>query len=464
MRRAPARPKMSMTWLALAIAMSLQACGGGGGNGANGDTNTAPTTSTVSSYSAARATQTASSGNSASPSANLGSSAVSSYADTTLQLAVEELNIALDKADNVLAAPPLTLAHLNALMSASSGATASQLKMAFPDAVAWGSQVKNANAVSRQLWSPKGQSFLLAFLQATDLSSANSTTNTWQGHETGFFASPSTPDASFDTALQMVDSEWSSYALDATAFNYLTVVDALQAQATWTNASTFDGRFQVDGGSNRLMKMLKVSDGVRRYADADFTANALTSNGLTVMSITPNTNSVRDFAKTLQLNSAIQKSLAALNNGTTQAGELVLPAGTLQLEQHADSVVTNRNVHLPYDEVHADMAGLDGNGGTYVKVASPMSVLSLTVDALSLQSANATEFIFSPLNQHGRQYGGGGGSGSIIMTGPRPFFPACDRAPDLKSFILVILDAQHAVLSIAAIIDPSYNATGSCQG
>ncbi|RTL26033.1 MAG: hypothetical protein EKK47_22150 [Burkholderiales bacterium] len=466
MQRAPARPKMRLIWLALAITMGLQACGGGGGGGPDGDTNTTPTTSTVSGYGATRPTQTTSSSNSsASPSANLGPGMASSYAETTLQLAVEELNIALDKADNVLAAPPLTLAHLNALLSAGHGATASQLKAAFPDAEAWATQLKNDNPILRQLWSPQGQSFLLTFLHATDLSGANSATNAWQGHETGFFSSPATPDASFDSALQAVDSEWSSYSLEATAFNHLTIVDAMQVQASWSNATTFDGRFQVDGGGNRLMTMLKVSDGVRRYAETDFTTNALTSNGLTILSIVPSTVSVRDFAKSLQLNTAIQHSLAALSSNSTQAGEMVLPAGTLKLAQHADSVIVHRNVNLPYDEIQADMGGLDGNGGTYAKVVSPASVLNLIVNALTLQSANATEFIFSPLNQHGRQNGGGGDYGVIVTErAPPPYIPPCERAPDLKSFFLVILDAQQAVLSISTIIDPSGNATGSCTG
>lgn len=464
MRRAPAHPKNSVICLALAIAMGLQACGGGGGSG--GDTHTVPTTSTVSSYSATRPTQSASSGSSASPSANLGSGTASSYADTTLRLAVEELNLALDKDDNVLVAPPLTLAHINALISASYGNTASQLKAAFPDAGTWLSQLKNDNSISRQLWSSRGQSFLLTFLQATDLSGTHESASAWQGHETGFFNSPAVPDASLDAALQAVDPEWSSYSLEASAANRLTIVDALQTQVAWSNATTFDGRFQVDGGGNRLMTMLTVSNGVRRYAEADFTTNALTSNGLTIMSIVPSTSSVRDFAKSSQLNAAIQHSLAALGSSSTQAGELVLPVGTLKLVQHADSVAVHRNVTLPYDEIQADMGGLDGKGGTYAKVVSPASVLNLTVNALTQQSTNATEFIFSPLNQHGPQYAGGGGSGGLIAIGiavpSTP--PPCNREPDLKSFFLVILDAQQAVLSISAIIDPQKIATGSCQG
>jgi len=201
------------------------------------------------------------------------------------------------------------------------------------------------------------------------------------------------------------------------------------------------------------MPMTRLTTNVQRHTGAGFTAEAIAAGEYTVMTIRPGAASLTDFAA-LRLEAALSESVSALIDvaSAPAAGEMVLPIAALSLDT-AD-IQADGAAALAFDEVNANLRGLDGVGGTYARASSPTGLLQIGSAGLTLQAANALAFDFSPRNVYGPGYA----AGDFLALFPPwtgqvngPSMPACGPDDDLSSFYLVILDSRRLVVSLAAI-------------
>lgn len=442
------RPRRASGLAVLWAACALSACGGGGGGGEGKSGTQAAAgepSSTVSAYAAQR-------GSAAPTVSALDAPAI---ADATRLLAIEDLQGRVDEAssgstalDNQLALPPLDLAHAATLLAAARGQTASQLQQRFTLTPAVDAWLRTGSPVARQVWSQRGAPVLLSFLRQVDFTGPANRGN-WQAGDIGF---PSI-ETGFVAALAQASEDLYPYLFDTDT--RLAVVDALKSRITWPEAQVIQGRFQDDGGYSRHVSVVVVTQGVVRHAGTGYAANAYTAGGRTVLAIVPDgSTSLRGFLSSGQLDQAIRESAAAVQGpaaASLPAGELRLPQGKAGLKPSVDGWLRRRGADLAYNEIQADMRGLDGQGGTYVRMHRPPSLLKVDAAGFALDSAYAAAFTYSPRNVNGPGGGGGTSAGVIISVDTGPDFEHCSPTPELRSFFLVVLDENAAVLSLAAI-------------
>lgn len=446
----------------LLCAAVLAACGGGGG-GSGGGNNGSPgaqqaaqdtATSTVAAYALSRSAGAA-------PAASSPAPVTSAVADGTRQLAVEELHALVpatgpSTSTNRAAVPLLLLAHLDTLRAAAAGTTASALDASFPESAPLDDWLHRRSPMQRQLWTQRGQALAKDFLQQTDWLDAHKRAD-WRAGETAAAGASLSQDPAFDAQLQLVNRELQSWLFESET--RLAVVDSLQARLAWPAASPFTGRFENEGGVSFMLPMLRLTQDVVRYAEADFVGDALTRDGLTVISIVPTAGTLDDFLRAGRLDAAIRTSAAALSAGASSplpAGELRLPLIEAAFANSIDAVPGRRGLQLPYDKVNANLKRLDNTGGTYMKLVQPRSRLVIDATGLRFDAAYAGAFVFSPQNVYGPGYGTY--ASAVIWTlAPDWQLPAqvdCTAVPDLRSHFLVVLDASQAVLAVMTIAAP----------
>lgn len=439
------RPRLGQLGLAFTFTLALQACGGGSsGTSPDAQSAQAQPYSTVSAYGQARAAESGLPGNDAKPPSD---STESNATDAALQLAMDGLYAGLayeNDHTNVLVVPALTAAHLNGLASASDGGTLSQLQSAFPELDQWTAELKRSQSVQRQVWSQQGRGFLRSFLKATDLSLK------WQGGELDLAHAQA--DTGLDQTLKALHPYLGASSWDKTGDNRLVIVDAWQSKTSWSGATAFEGVFETESGSRKIIPMLRISEGVTRYSEAGFTANVHQGHEQTIMTIVPTSDSLATFVGDSKLRGAIAHTVAALLSGSSgvppAAGELILPSGQQDLAYQLARTLYAKSAGQAYNEFDANLKRLDGTGGIYAKLEPTGPILEITASSLSLQVATTTQFIFSPRNRF-NQPGPGGAYGVIIST--TIVLPPCPHEPDLSSFFLITLDARHRVTSLAAI-------------
>jgi hypothetical protein len=444
----------------LAVAMGLSGCGGGDSQpDSSNRTSQVPDveqSSTVSAYTAAQASNAP-----AISTSSLDEQLIpSALGDITRQLAVEDMTSQLD-AGNVSVAPALTLAHLNLLVAAARGDSLAHLTAAFPqDATTAGAVstwLGQSGSVSRQLWAQRGQTFLLSFLDRASFGGMTSSAN-WQGGETGFADASVGNDEAVNRAFSTANSELMAYSVDH--LTHLVVVDAIKPHLSWPVAEVFTGRFLDDNAFSQVLSMVRVTQGVVQYAESGFVADALTLDGVTVMTITPSAGSLKDFLTGQHLDLAIKNSVTALLDSPSSAnlpqGRLVLPAASnLRIPLNVDALLRKRQVaDWAYGEVIANFKGLDGVGGTYVKLQSPASHLKINAQGLTMEAASAVQFIFSERNINGSSGDSGSSSGVILTVGPRVHGITCAEPPDLRTKFLAILDSRRILISLTALNQP----------
>jgi hypothetical protein len=429
----------------LIAAISLNGCGGGGER---------PSPNAVQSSSVVNYASAQTSAAPAKPAPSSDALALVSAEETTRQFAVSALNAAANPS-NATVSPALMASHVNTLFAAAHGSTLAELAANFRQMApnsATGLWLTQSAPVSRQLWAQRGQSFLLSFLDQTRFLDQSDPTK-WQAGETGFADQSASSDTAANLAMSKAGSDLSAatFGMDTR----LVVIDAIKPHLAWPAASTFDGRFLNEAGTMMYkLPMVRVTQDVVQHIEPTFVANALTVNGLTTMTITPSTGSLSDFLNQSRLSAAIKASVAAFAgkpSSTLPAGQIVLPAGDLRLPFDGSTKLAS----LAYDESLADFKSLDGQGGTYMSVTSSASHLLVDANGLTLNAALAQAFVFSRRNVNGPGNSGGVNSYLVSFTdGASWVTQACTATPDMRSQFLVILDAQHAVISLSAISAP----------
>lgn len=229
---------------------------------------------------------------------------------------------------------------------------------------------------------------------------------------------------------------------------------SMSANAGWTALVPFDGIFERGTHDLLRLPLVRLTAGVTRHLGIDFTADVLAGGGLSLMVLRPSTGTLTEFA-TSRLETALAETVLALlpNAVAPIAGEILLPQVDVALALQADEPLRRGGVTQVYDEVLANLKGLDGVGGTYVQTAAPAATLHIATDGLSLRAAHALAFTYSPRNINGPNYSSGSSSFTSV-TGSFVLGTCVWPAPDLRSFFLVLLDARHWVVSLAAVQAP----------
>lgn len=358
---------------------------------------------------------------------------------------------------NQAVAPPLTYAVVRTLGAAAKGDSLAQITRAFNLIPTPFVAAQQTSRVTSQFWADKGHQFHTTFMVAEDTLGPFARLVNWLASEFGFASGVAVSDAALAAAL--VDSTpYNPNSSSSSGIGDLTKVrllasHSIRPSANWPAVTAFDGVFQGDGANNYLrLPMVRVAQGVTQYSGADFTAQMLKDGDLRVMTIRPSAATLTEFANGRLESALAEATQTLLGTGATPAsGDMLLPQVDMQLRVEANGPVDNAGVSLVYDEVNANLQGLDV-GGIYVKMARPWASLKIAGDGLTLQAAHSLAFVFSPRNIFGSL-----GSGGVVFSVTAVPNQTCVwpvLVPDLRPFFLVILDGRGWVVSMAAIQAP----------
>ena len=368
-------------------------------------------------------------------------------------MAVAQMRASLAGGINLAVAPPLTYAVLRSLGSAAFGDSLTQISRNFDLTPTPFVAAQQTARVSSHLWADREKKLRTEFLSATDSLGPLPSLVGWSADEAGFSDGSAANDSAFTRSLS--DANGLSLAwFSAQANIRLLMAHTMSATAGWAALVPFDGIFERGTHDLVRLPLVRLTAGVTRHVGSDFTADALVGGDLSLMVLRPSTGTLTDFATTRLETALAEAVLALLSNAVApMAGEMLLPQVDIALALQADEPLRRSGVTQVYDEVLANLKGLDGVGGTYVQTAAPAATLHIAPDGLSLRAAHALAFTYSPRNINGPNYSSDflaftSGSGSYV-------FGTCVwPAPDLRSFFLVLLDARHWVVSLAAVQAP----------
>ena len=236
---------------------------------------------------------------------------------------------------------------------------------------------------------------------------------------------------------------------DLTAMTRLVVVDEVQWTYPWTQAQVRDGVFEGAIGYPQIVPMVFVP-GARRIRGMDFVAHVLPVGDGLVMTLQPNARNFSNFRP--RLPSALSETVRAYATSAASlpVADLVLPTGRQRVwgQSHGQE----RGLTLAFDEVKADLRGLDG-GGTYLITQYAAEQLDITARGMVVGGGYAMAFKGSVRN---RYYDGGP---TYYETGEVMYFPyssvvLCPSTePDLKSFYLATMDRRGQMQAFAYITD-----------
>jgi hypothetical protein len=358
---------------------------------------------------------------------------------------------------NAMVVPPLRYSFLNTVASAARGDTLAEVRRLYPLELGPYAAASETQGVTRQVWAQRGARFLPAFLEATDSFGPYPPLGSWAGgEEIGEWWL----DSVLRGELNSLHPELPAAVAGADANTRLLVADALSDRVDWPRAQIFSGVYQTESGVRLTLPMLRLSADVKRLRSTDFVADAVKLGDRWLVAIQPSNGSLKNFGDQGRLEAAMADAVRALTTPTTVAvseGEIVLPVLDAKL---SGSAINGTGLMLAYDEINADLRGLDG-GGTHLKAADVSTHVAIGADGLALQAAQVATFVYSPKNVFGANYGVIVTLASTDSTFTSWPLPACpSTTPDLRSFFLVVLDEQKRVMSLAAIAGLN---GGECQ-
>ena len=361
------------------------------------------------------------------------------------RFAAAQVQADLSAEANALVVPPLTQAVLRSLASAASGDTLGQITSLFEVTASPTIAAYQTDRVASQWWADKGFRLRTAFLAAPDTLGPFPRLAQWAADEAGFSDGSA---AAVPALANFLDNQ-----------NRAAVSHSLAGVANWPAVTAFNGIFDTASAPNdlRRMPMVKIIQGVERFVGVDFTADALVVGDLRLMTIRPAGGKLADFSAD-QLASALAQSAQLRLPGAaiTSPGEMVLPKLTTGLPFVADAPIKRAGVNLAYDEVNANLRNLDGVGGTYATASSTGSTLSIAEGELRIAANQSLAYRFSRKNIYGPTDGSYSYSSYFIFPFTGNISSICIGTvvwpqPDLRSFFLVLMDARHWVVSMAAI-------------
>lgn len=237
-----------------------------------------------------------------------------------------------------------------------------------------------------------------------------------------------------------------------TTMTRLVVVDEVQWTYPWTQAQVRDGVFHGASEYPQIVPMVFVP-GARRIRGMDFVAHVLPVGDGLVMTLQPNGRVLSSFRP--RLPSALSETVRAYASSAASlpVADLVLPTGRQRVwgQGHGQE----RGLTLAFDEVKADLRGLDG-GGTYLIRSYAPEQLDITAEGMVVGGAYAMGFKGSIKNLY---YGpiwtafGGMNLSAYVdwLIGGTPTCPSPEA--NLRSFYLATLDRRGQVQAFAYITD-----------
>lgn len=414
-------------WLGAALAFALAACGGGGG-GDSGPTDrlpsappAAPATTTLADYVKSRADRVTVMGYPA-PSAEERAWLFDDSRERAVALVGQALGSPRNA--NALALPPLQASFVQTIAAAARGDTLAELRQAYPGAAPgfYASMLRTAG-VERSVSALTGTRFLPEFLAATDS------------------FGPLPPLARW-TAREVTDPrDLSRYGSEVR----LVVTDSFSERLDLPKPELFEGVYDWGGGSRSLVAMLRFGTGVVQHRGSDFVAQVAKLDRHMLVKIEPSAGALAAFARqrlspalSEVVQTATAQTLAAL-----PAGVMVLPRQVFQPEALEGSP---ERLPRAFDELRADLRGLDG-GGSYLKLDAMSNTLLIDDAGLSLSGGHRLTFIHSIRNP----YNPITTDGTFTQFDPS-FPPDCSARPtDLRAFFLAVLDGDRRVVALAAV-------------
>ena len=462
------------TSISAAVLCVLAGCGGSDGGSAAASAEAAAAASlasastlTVAQYqaqrSAAAGTNTGTGTGTATP-ADAAQQASLRSADQALAVGQWQTDFA---GSNPVVLPPLAYASARALATAAQGDTLAQLNTLLagritlaPDAAAAAWQT---GQVASAGWAAQGFKLARGFLGTID--SSDGRLAAWSLADAAFADGSAFNDATLTQALAAQGLALTDFAA-ATNLRLL-LTHTLKLAGGWPAGDTFDGLFEVGPQDLLSLPLLRLRTAVKRLAGSDYTADLLAAGPLRVLSLRPAAGELAAFATTRLAPALAAAVQTLLVDGGGTAGELLLPLGTLALDAAVDAPIQRAGASLVFDEVNANLRGLDEVGGTYAQVKSAPASLVVSADGLALSAAHGLGLTYSVRNVYGDGFGVGvtvfdGRYPVIHVNGPcTPVWPSAD----LRSFFLAVLDSRGALLALMAVQHPSGTAyVPSCGG
>lgn len=318
-------------------------------------------------------------------------------------------------ASNDIVVPPLYFAFVNAVANAAHGDTLTELRAVHAAPSSTTLEAALLRGVQRDVTALAGAQFRLGFLQGIDMPLWR-TRSVMDWADTGFKA---------ETQLRVQDS--------------------LDSRTPLPAATEFIGTFEHDRGGRQSMAMLRIEAGARRFSGAGFDAVALSVAARRLVRIIPSTamNGFSPQALRAAIDEAARATAPAFWSGLP-AAVLVLPKGGIAAPARP---IDTRGMALAFDEVKADLRGMN-DGGNYAVAVGGSSFLGWDAAASRSNSSQELLFVYSPRNLYGP------GSYGVISTNVNPYSPPCPTpAPDLRPFYWLELDEHNRVLLLARVTD-----------
>jgi hypothetical protein len=318
---------------------------------------------------------------------------------------------AIDPTDNVMTAPGLYFARLQLVYSAAAGDTLSQLQT-------------DLNLPTRPVvWAGLMQGVLRS------ISAAPETV------VTGTFMQAATLVDHPGRLAALSLNEVSAAALALEPSLRLEVSDSLSGQNwSWPSAGKFTAPYTDAAGRRSLLTLVRVQGAVSSVDGAGYLAKTLALPGQArLVRITP-LDPINTW-NAARLSAAVAETAALAP--PAEAGELVLLDGTQGAGVGMDD---ERGLSLAMNSVDANFQGLDGTGGTYLRLGSISASAFVDDKELRLGGSQGLQFIYSALNRNG--------GGVVVIDTPDP--QDCSAAAaDIAPYFLALLRDDGSVAFLA---------------
>jgi hypothetical protein len=227
----------------------------------------------------------------------------------------------------------------------------------------------------------------------------------------------------------------------------LELVDRFSDTLTWAQALAFNGHFYSNSQGHLIAPMLRVQGMVVALDGPAYEAQGLfLGAGRWLFKVTP-PRGLSDFG-TQGLATSLAELATALGadaGDRAVMGDMVVPAdaGFAGVGLSALDGLTHA-----LDRINADMRGLDGRGGTYLRDGQGFGGLRFNSQGLRFDASRSAQFVFEPLNVFNS------GAAMVIRSNVDPFvqLPACpSKTPDLRPSYFVLMDGHGRIELLAGM-------------
>ena len=324
-----------------------------------------------------------------------------------------------------LTMPPLHFALAYAVEAAARGDTLATLQQALPAVSGTAARAGLAQGLSRRISAAPEHVFAPEFMQAATFGMHP---GTWAG-------------------LSL--SPLSANAVAASPNLRLSITDTARGHWAWPQGAAFRGRWVVANGQSLNVAMLRVQGPLLQHAANGYAATGLAlPGGGWMIKITPTAPLAAWGEQGLKAAVAEVPSVMATQPASAaRTGEMLLPVMASSRVAGLDDV---RGPALAMDEVNANLRGLDGLGGTYLRTSTATGDMSWVADGLYYNGSQSMNFVFSALDVFGPGFTTTAGVFTNVTV--RFGLPACPaETVDLRPFYLAVVQANGNIAMLARL-------------